>query len=474
MRFLTALCLFCLLASIPAQDRASFRRSNDRSGRCQYSFTVDSPTEASCPGPGGADIQALQSRLTLLEALVSRLAGGETGTGTMGKQAALQEKYAQVAAERTRLQRDKERLDAQVQELQGRLSELQLEAQRLRAKPCQLSSSPGGSLQGGDQRASSGSSIFPHLVSRPGGPSETAGASDPSWQFGRAAYQEFKAEVTELPAPRPNRKGDEDRCGELVSVSDPETHRKADGISGKYGMWLQDPNPIAPYGPKTVWRMDAVGADVRQLFAYEDKEQLARGFPTKVLLLPEPVESTGATVYRGSLYYQRRRSRTLLRYDLASESVAARRDLPHAGFHGQYPYSWGGYTDIDLAVDEQGLWAIYSTSKAKGGIVLSQLDPHSLEIRRSWETNIRKNMVANAFVICGRLYTLASYSAPNTTINYTFDTATGQSKAVAIPFRNLYRYNSMVDYNYANRKLYAWDNFHMVSYDVQLGDPDNI
>ncbi|KPP59264.1 myocilin-like [Scleropages formosus] len=467
MRFLTALCLFCLLASIPAQDRASFRRSNDRSGRCQYSFTVDSPTEASCPGPGGADIQALQSRLTLLEALVSRLAGGETGTGTMGKQAALQEKYAQVAAERTRLQRDKERLDAQVQELQGRLSELQLEAQRLRAKPCQLSSSPGGPLQGGDQRAARCRRCFVNLWRNHRRKLCSPVLADPSWQFGRAAYQEFKAEVTELPAPRPNRKGDEDStlstqhlavfssplhvvagCGELVSVSDPETHRKADGISGKYGMWLQDPNPIAPYGPKTVWRMDAVGAD--------------------------PVESTGATVYRGSLYYQRRRSRTLLRYDLASESVAARRDLPHAGFHGQYPYSWGGYTDIDLAVDEQGLWAIYSTSKAKGGIVLSQLDPHSLEIRRSWETNIRKNMVANAFVICGRLYTLASYSAPNTTINYTFDTATGQSKAVAIPFRNLYRYNSMVDYNYANRKLYAWDNFHMVSYDVQLGDPDNI
>ncbi|KAL4656018.1 myocilin-like [Arapaima gigas] len=459
MWLLAAVCLSCLLGGAPAQERATFRRGNNSGGRCQYTFIVDSPTDASCPG--GSDREGLQSRLALLEAQVSHLAGVEASITVEGSQAALQEKYAKIVAERTQLLRDKEQLDIQVRELQQ-------EVQRLRARSCQLPSSPGG------QRAPSGSNIFSHLVSRAGGPSETAGPTDASWQFGRAAYQEFKAEVTELPAPRRNQKGDQDRCGELESVGDPETIHKVDGISGKYGVWLQDPEPVAPYGPKTVWRLDAVGADVRQLFAYEDKQQLSRGFPVKVFLLPQPVESTGATVYRGSLYYQRRHSRTLLRYDLVSETVAVRRDLSHAGFHGQYPYSWGGYTDIDFAVDEQGLWAIYSTTKAKGAIVLSLLDPHSLEIRRSWETNIRKNTVANAFMICGRLYTLASYSAPNTTINYSFDTATSQGKAIAIPFRNRYQYNSMVDYNYANRKLFAWDNFHMVSYNVQLRDPDNI
>ncbi|TMS09631.1 Myocilin [Larimichthys crocea] len=115
------------------------------------------------------------------------------------------------------------------------------------------------------------------------------------------------------------------------------------------------------------------------------------------------------------------------------------------------------------------LWAIYSTSKAKGAIVISQLDPESLEVKKSWETNIRKNTVANAFMVCGRLYTVASYTAPNTTINFVYDTATNAGRAVAVPFKNKYRYNSMVDYNHAQRKLYAWDNFHMVTYDVRLG-----
>lgn len=247
------------------------------------------------------------------------------------------------------------------------------------------------------------------------------------------------------------------------------THRKADSIEGKYGVWMQDPEPVAPYGEDMVWRIDTVGREVRRLFSYENMGQLARGHPAKVLLLPEAVESTGAAMYKGSLYYQRRRSRTLLRYDLSTESIAARRDLPHAGFHGQFPYSWGGYTDIDLAVDEKGLWAIYSTNKAKGAIVIAQLDPHNLEVIKTWETKIRKVTVANAFMICGRLYTVASYTAPQTTINYTFDTTTNEGKALSVPLKNKYGYNSMIDYNPVQRKLFAWDNYYMVSYDVRLG-----
>lgn len=263
-------------------------------------------------------------------------------------------------------------------------------------------------------------------------------------------------------------------CGELLSVGDPVMHRKAESITGKYGVWLRDPEPQgSQYTNKTVWRIDTVGKEVRQVFAYEDIDQLSKGFPMKVAVLPEPMESTGATVYRGSLYYQRKRSRTLIRYDLSSESLAARLDLPHAGFHGQHPYSWGGYTDIDLAVDEQGLWVIYSTSKAMGAIVISQLDPESLQVKKTWETKIRKNRVANAFMVCGRLYTIASYAAPNTAINYMYDTSTRVGRVVSVPFKNKYHYNSMVDYNHAERKLYAWDNFHMVTYAIRLGRARN-
>lgn len=148
LALLPLLCVSCLLLGAQGQERATMWRGNDRSGRCQYTFSVSSPTEASCPTQaGGAEMETLRSRLSLLEALVTRLAGGEVGArGATGPgavtpqqqhhQQGLQEAYRQAMGEKTQLQREKEQLDRQVQELQRRLEESQQEAERLRSRPC--------------------------------------------------------------------------------------------------------------------------------------------------------------------------------------------------------------------------------------------------------------------------------------------------------------------------------------------------
>lgn len=253
-------------------------------------------------------------------------------------------------------------------------------------------------------------------------------------------------------------------------IGEPVTFRTAETIAGKYGVWMKDPEPVPPYTRETIWRIDTVGTDVRQVFEYTNADQFKKGYPSKVHVLPRSVESTGAVVYQGFLYFQRHKSRILARYDLNTEVVTVQKELANAGYHGQFPYSWGGYTDIDLAVDEQGLWAIYSTESTKGAIVLSKLDSETLEIRQTWETNILKQSVANAFMICGSLYTISSYSSPETTVNFVYHPSTGSSAPLNIRLENRYRYISMVDYNPAERKLLAWDNFNMVAYDVKLSE----
>lgn len=35
------------------------------------------------------------------------------------------------------------------------------------------------------------------------------------------------------------------------------------------------------------------------------------------------------------------------------------RQVKNAGYHGMFAYQYGGYSDIDLAVDENGIWVIY-------------------------------------------------------------------------------------------------------------------
>ncbi|NWR74653.1 MYOC protein, partial [Centropus unirufus] len=434
-------------------DTASLRRAADSAGRCTYSFTVPSPVEASCPDAGGGT--ELRAELAALTARLSRLESRDGGAGQRGAEAGARLEAAgglnpqpgawvPVAAERSRV---------------GRGTAVPAAARWPRA------AGPAWSRPRGRAR---GAALAPaHAAPGP--------AAAPRWDPQTLAYQELQSERTEVPASRLleetalGRPGSEDSgCGELVWVGEPVVFGRAESIAGKYGVWMKDPEPVPPFTRETTWRVDVVGTEVRQLLQYEAAEQLAQGYPAKVHILPQPLESTGAVVYRGGLFFQPRRSRAVARYDLRGEAVTAEKEIPGAGFHGQYPYSWGGYTDIDLAVDETGLWVIYSTEKARGAIVLSKLDPETLEIRRTWETNIRKRGVANSFVICGTLYTVSSYSAPNATINFAYDTSTSSSRALSIPFENRFRYLSMVDYNPAERQLFAWDSFNMVTYPIRL------
>uniref|UniRef100_A0A8C9FGT4 Myocilin n=1 Tax=Pavo cristatus TaxID=9049 RepID=A0A8C9FGT4_PAVCR len=430
-----------LALSARGDPAALLRRDNDASGRCTYSFTVASPGEGSCPEAGS--VAQLREELAALTARLSRLegAGGVGGMGGSGPRGELQRAKERLEEEKGRLEREKE-------ELGRRLESRTQEIARLRATRCP----PGtGGVPGRDALGST------------------------QWEPEPLSYQELKSERTELPASRlleetalGRPRAEDSGCGELAWVGEPVVLGRADTIAGKYGVWMKDPEPVAPFTRETTWRVDTVGTEVRQLFQYEAAEQLARGYPAKVHVLPRPLESTGAVVYRGGLFFQPRRSRALARYDLRAEAISAERELPGAGYHGQYPYSWGGYTDIDLAVDETGLWVVYSTEKAKGAIVLSKLDPETLEIRRTWETNIRKQSVANSFIICGTLYTVSSYSAPNATVNFAYDTATSTSRSLSIPFENRFQYLSMVDYNPAERRLFAWDSYNMVAYPVRL------
>lgn len=122
--------VFCLHVDVKGQgqERASLRRTDDRYGRCQYTFTVDSPVESSCPST--MEAENLSARVTLLEAVVSRVLGDEALPETARTQAETEEIR--------QLLQDKEQLDGQVKELQRQVEELTMEMEKLREKPCPL------------------------------------------------------------------------------------------------------------------------------------------------------------------------------------------------------------------------------------------------------------------------------------------------------------------------------------------------
>lgn len=66
----------------------------------------------------------------------------------------------------------------------------------------------------------------------------------------------------------------------------------------------------------------------------------------------------------------------MVRYDLSTRHIEARRTLHGANYGNTSPYGIGLSTDIDLAVDKNGLWAIYATESNNGNIVISRYVEH--------------------------------------------------------------------------------------------------
>ena len=88
-----------------------------------------------------------------------------------------------------------------------------------------------------------------------------------------------------------------------------------------------------------------------------------------------------------------------------------------AGYGNQASYQWRGSTDIDFSVDENGLWVIYATEANNWNLVVSKLDPESLEIKDTWNAGWKKAWSGNAFMLCGTLYVLKKYNEKQVKIN---------------------------------------------------------
>lgn len=183
--------------------------------------------------------------------------------------------------------------------------------------------------------------------------------------------------------------------------------------------------------------------------------------------LPHPWSGTGQVVYNGSLYFNKFQSHTIIKFDFSTSLISRSRQLDFAGYNNMYHYSWGGHSDIDLMVDEGGLWAVYATNQNAGNIVLSQLNPNTLQIIRSWTTNHPKRSAGEAFMICGTLYVTNGYSG-GTKVYYAFSTNSSTYEYIDIPLTNKYSHLSMLDYNPRDRALYAWNNGHQILYNVTL------
>uniref|UniRef100_A0A3Q2YEK3 Adhesion G protein-coupled receptor L3 n=1 Tax=Hippocampus comes TaxID=109280 RepID=A0A3Q2YEK3_HIPCM len=238
------------------------------------------------------------------------------------------------------------------------------------------------------------------------------------------------------------------------------------------GAWCKDPLQASDkiyYMPWTPYRTDT-------LTEYSSKEDFIAGRPTTTYKLPHRVDGTGFVVYDGALFFNKERTRNIVKFDLRTRIKSGEAIIANANYHDTSPYRWGGKSDIDLAVDENGLWVIYATEQNNGRVVVSQLNPYTLRIEGSWDTSYDKRSASNAFMICGVLYVVKTVyedddnEGTGNKIDYMYNTDKSKETSINIPFPNSYQYIAAVDYNPRDNLLYVWNNYHVVKYSLDFGN----
>jgi len=226
-----------------------------------------------------------------------------------------------------------------------------------------------------------------------------------------------------------------------------------------WGTWVQD--PLDNSGK--IWEIPDYGSN--QVREYASMADVVSNNVSATYNLPFSFAGTGHIVYGGNLYFNKYNSNNLVKFNLATQTVLLDVPLAGAGFMNTYDYQWGGYSDIDFAVDETGFYVIYSTAANSGNIVISKLDPNTLLPLATHNTSTTKSC-GNTFMVQGINYSVAAYWPTSTSLNYQYNTLTSTGSVIAIPFTNGSSYLAGLSYNPTTQLLFAWNNGGLYTYTV--------
>ncbi|CAH1789647.1 unnamed protein product [Owenia fusiformis] len=234
------------------------------------------------------------------------------------------------------------------------------------------------------------------------------------------------------------------------------------------GWWIRD----SPRSDK-IYKM-SYSISLQSFEEFENENDLRNGRFNRRINFQGDDRCAGAghVMFNGSFYCNKYRSPNIMKRQIYPTFCCKQeRPITDAGHSNSYHYQWGGYSDIDFALDERGLWVLYSTAEAAANIIIGRVDPDTLEITSTFTTSFDKRRAAEAFMIDGTLYVLDRYTSPRY-ITYFYDTdyARGGYLGDAIPWPNSMARGRLTQLAYVpgRSELYVWDNTHLQTLPISL------
>lgn len=236
-------------------------------------------------------------------------------------------------------------------------------------------------------------------------------------------------------------------------------------------------------GPQGMWTKDTGGTSAKVYIFNGTDEDTIHEFPSVQdftrsvgltlstdLKLPSAWAGTGHVVHNNMVYYIKQAEEIMLvKYDMKSKSVIDGAVFPE---QDHVPvYSLTPDTVMDLAVDEEGLWAIYATRQNERHISLAKIDANTLDMGQTWDTNCPRENAEGAFVICGTLYVVYNSQQPGRSqVQCVFDVndMVTNEDAPLVYFPKRYGSHASLKYNPQEQLLYAWDDGYQILYKLVM------
>ncbi|XP_051885392.1 olfactomedin-like protein 1 [Pristis pectinata] len=248
----------------------------------------------------------------------------------------------------------------------------------------------------------------------------------------------------------------------LTGIKSLKIVKKAGDVQGS---WIKDP---ARDFQKIYFFSGTSGSSLMEFTGIKAFTESSRRQAPKRLTLPVAWQGTGHVAYNGFLYFHSNGTlNQIIKYNIRNETVSDRMLLQGAGRVPAYQLS--PYTFIDLAVDEQGLWAIHAEPEDNGDgtIVVTKIDQGSLAVEHSWDTSCSSKGAEAAFMLCGTLYVVYNtHHGGRSHIQCLYD-VTDVVTSAELPvlyFPKRYGRHSMIHYNPREQQLYAWDDGYQTIY----------